>query len=144
MAIHELYPYLRAKSAEEAIAFYIKAFGAVEKFRLVETGGRIGHAELAFGDAVVMISDEFPEYDCVAPKPGATVPILLHIHVDDADAVIQAAVDAGGRIVRPAQDHFHGERSGLVRDPFGYDWLIGHTLEQVEPDEMQRRYTKQD
>ena len=143
MAIHELYPYLRAKSAEDAIAFYIKAFGAVEKFRLVETGGRIGHAELAFGNAVVMISDEFPEYDCFAPEPGAKVPILLHIHVDDADSVIAAAVQAGARIVRPAQDQFHGERSGLVRDPFGYDWLIGHTLETVEPDEMQRRYAAQ-
>ena len=141
MAIHELYPYLRAKSAEDAIAFYIKAFGATEKFRLVEPSGRIGHAELLLGPCTFMISDEFPEYDCFAPDPGAKSAVVLHIHVDDADAMIATAVEAGARLTRPASDQFHGERSGLIRDPFGYDWLIGHTIEEIEPAEMQQRYT---
>jgi uncharacterized glyoxalase superfamily protein PhnB len=88
-----------------------------------------------------MISDKFPEYDCLAPDLDAKSPMLLHIHVDDADAVIAAAVEAGARVTRPAQDQFHGERSGLIRDPFGYDWLIGHQLEEIDPDEMQQRYT---
>lgn len=141
MAIHEVYPYLRAKSAEQAIAFYIAAFDATEKFRLVEPSGRIGHAELLLGESTILISDEFPEYDCLAPDPDAKSPMLLHIHVDDTDTVIAAAVNAGARVTRPAQNQFHGERSGLIRDPFGYDWLIGHTIEEVEPNEMQQRYT---
>lgn len=142
MAIHELFVYLRAKNAEQAIAFYKEAFAATEKFRLVEPGGRIGHAELMFGEATVMISDEFPEFGCHAPDADAQGTFVIHLHVDDADALIDRAVAAGARLVRAPQDEFHGERAGTVRDPFGYDWMIGHSIEQVEPDEMQRRYTQ--
>jgi uncharacterized glyoxalase superfamily protein PhnB len=141
MSIHEVFAYLRAQSAEEAIAFYKEAFGVTEKFRLVEPSGRIGHAELQFGDATVMISDPFPEFDIHAPAPDARSTFVLHLHVDDADAMIAAAVERGARLVRAPQDHFYGERSGTIRDPFGYDWLIGHSIEAVEPEEMQRRYT---
>lgn len=141
MAIHELFAYLRAKNAEQAITFYKSVFGATERFRLVEPSGRIGHCELAFGTATLMISDEFPEYGCVAPDPDVKAAMVLHIHVDDCDAMIAKAVKAGARLVRAADDHFYGERSGTIRDPFGYDWMIGHSIEQVSPAEMQRRYT---
>jgi uncharacterized glyoxalase superfamily protein PhnB len=140
MSIHELFVYLRAKDAGQAISFYCKAFGATEKFRLVEPGGRIGHAELAFGEASVYISDEFPEMGVHAPKPNADSTFIMHLHVDDADAMIAKAVKEGATLLRKAEDQFYGERSGTVRDPFGYDWLIGHALEEVEPEEMQRRY----
>lgn len=141
MAIHEVFPYLRAKRAEDAIAFYAKAFGAREKFRLVEPSGRIGHAELQLGPCTLMISDEFPEYDLFALDPAGNAPMALHLHVDDADATIAAAIAAGASLTRAIQDQFYGERSGRIRDPFGYDWLIGQTIEAVESDEMQRRYT---
>lgn len=142
MSIHEVFTYLRAKGAEDAIAFYKAAFGATEKYRLVEPSGRIGHAELLFGDATVMISDEFPEFDIFAPKPDAPSTFVIHLHVDNADTMIETAVKAGARMIRKPQDHFYGERSGTVRDPFGYDWMIGHSIEEVEPEEMQRRYTE--
>lgn len=142
MAVQELFVYLCAKRAEEAIAFYKEAFGATEKFRLVEPSGRIGHAELLFGDATVMLSDEFPECGFYAPEIDAKRTFVVHLHVDDADATIERAVSAGARLVRPPQDAFYGERSGTVRDPFGYDWMVGHSIEQVDPDEMQRRYTE--
>lgn len=141
MAIHELFAYLRVKDAGRAVEFYKEAFGASELFRLVEPDGRIGHVELKFGDAIVMLSDEYPEMDCYAPDPDGGNGFLIHLHVDDADAMIAAAVEAGARLIRPAQDHFYGERSGTVRDPFGHDWMLGHSIEEVEPDEMQRRYT---
>ncbi|MBN3831433.1 VOC family protein [Burkholderia sp. Ac-20344] len=141
MTIHEVFPYLRARRASDAIAFYAKAFGAQEKFRLVEPSGRIGHAELQLGPCTLMISDEFPEYDLLALDPDGKAPMLLHLHVDDADATIAAALAAGAQLTRAIQDEFYGERSGRIRDPFGYDWLIGHTIEAVAPDEMQRRYT---
>ncbi len=140
MTIHELFVYLRAKDADQAISFYAKAFGATEKFRLVEPNGRIGHAELMFGDASVYISDEFPEMNVHAPKQNESSTFIMHLHVDDADACIARAVEAGAELLREAQDQFYGERSGTIRDPFGYEWLIGHSLEEVEPAEMQRRY----
>ncbi len=140
MAIHELFVYLRSRDAEKSISFYGKAFGAIEKFRLVEPGGRIGHAELTFGNACVYLSDEFPEMDVHAPKPDADSTFIMHLHVDDADATIAKALEAGATLLRKAEDQFFGERSGTIRDPFGYDWLIGHALEEVDPEEMQRRY----
>jgi uncharacterized glyoxalase superfamily protein PhnB len=141
MQIHEMYPYFRMKDTEAAIRFYKAAFGVAEKFRLVEPSGRIGHVELAFGPNTLMLSDEFPEYGITAPEPGE-VKMCIHIHVEDCDALMARAIKAGGTLVRAAADHFYGERSGAVRDPFGYDWLIGHSIEAVEPAEMQRRYTE--
>ncbi len=140
--IHELFTYLCVKDAGKAIDFYKAAFGAAEKFRLTEPSGRIGHAELAFGDAILMVSDEFPEMGFLAPAPDAPRTFVIHLHVDDADAMIAQSVKAGAQLKRPAQDQFYGERSGTVRDPFGYDWMLGHSIEKVEPAEMQRRYDR--
>jgi uncharacterized glyoxalase superfamily protein PhnB len=140
MSIHELFVYLRAKRADDAIRFYNEVFGATEKFRLVEPGGRLGHAELLFGEATVMISDEFPELGIQSPDPDAPSTFVVHLHVDNAEALVDKAIGAGARLIRAPQDHFYGERSGTIRDPFGYHWLIGHAIEAVEPEEMQRRY----
>ena len=141
MNIHEVFPYLRAAPAEEAIRFYKAAFGAVEKFRLVEPGtGRIGHVELMFGPATIMLSDPFPEYGIHALDADGPSPVTIHLHVDDADAAISQAIAAGAKLVREPSDAFYGERGGTVRDPYGYDWLIGHSIEEVSPEEMQRRY----
>jgi uncharacterized glyoxalase superfamily protein PhnB len=140
MAIHELFAYIRIKDAGKAIDFYQRAFGAAEKFRLTEPGGRIGHAELDFGGTTLMLSDEFPEYGIHGPQTIGGTTLTIHLHVDDADALIRRAVAAGATIVRPATDQFYGERSGTVRDPFGHEWNIGHEIEKLAPEEMQRRY----
>jgi uncharacterized glyoxalase superfamily protein PhnB len=140
MAIHELFAYLRLRDAPGAIDFYRRAFGATEKFRLVEPGGRVGHAELDFGGTTLMISDEFPELGIRGPEALGGTTLSLHLHVDDADALIRRAVEAGAELVRPPADQFYGERSGTVRDPFGHEWNIGHEIEKVTPAEMQRRY----
>lgn len=141
MPTHELFAYLRLKDAAQAIEYYKRAFGATEKFRLVEPSGRVGHAELDFGGTTLMLSDEYPEMGIVGPKSLGGTSFTIHLHVDDADAVLAAAAEAGGEIVRPAQDHFYGERSGTVRDPFGHEWNVGHHLEELSTEEMQRRYT---
>lgn len=140
MAIHELFAYLRMRDAAKAIAFYEQAFGAVEKYRLSEPGGRVGHAELDFGGTTLMLSDEFPEFGIAGPQTLGGTTLSIHLHVDDADAVIARAVAAGATVVRPAADQFYGERSGTVRDPFGHEWNVGHEIEKVTPEEMQRRY----
>jgi uncharacterized glyoxalase superfamily protein PhnB len=138
--IHEVYAYLRVADAARAIDYYAEAFGAEEKYRLVEPGGRVGHAELSFGGTTIMLSDEFPEMDIRGPASIGGTSVSIHLHVDDADAVLESAAKAGGEIVRLAQDHFYGERSGIVRDPFGHEWNVGHSIEEVSPEEMQRRY----
>jgi len=141
MTIAELFPYLCVTDTAAAIAFYRDAFGATEKFRLTEPGGRIGHAEMDFGGTTLMLCDEFPEYGIRSASALGATPVTLHLHVDDADAMIERAVRAGATLERPATDAFYGERSGVVRCPFGHRWLIGHAIEEVSPDEMQRRYT---
>ena len=138
--IHEVFAYLRVSDAKRAIDYYREAFGASEKFRLAEPSGRIGHAELALGDTTIMLSDEFPEMDIRGPLSIGGTSVTIHLHVPDADAVLASAEKAGGEIIRPAQDHFYGERSGTVRDPFGHEWNVGHEIEAVAPEEMQRRY----
>ncbi len=141
MSVHELFVYLAVRDASTAIDFYRRAFGAHEKFRLTEPSGRVGHAEIGLGDYVVMLAEEFPEHGLLAPQEGQRVPVTIHLHVDDADETMRTAVRAGATVVREASDAFYGERSGRVRDPFGYEWLIGHSIEEVSPEEMQRRYT---
>lgn len=142
MAIHEVFAYLCVRDTAAAIEFYRNVFGATELFRLDDPSGRIGHAELDFGGATVMLCDEFPEYDIVAPDPQRGHSHTIHLHVDDADTMLDLAVDAGATLVRPATDAFYGERSGVIVDPFGHRWNIGHSIEEVTPDEMQRRYDR--
>ena len=142
MKVHELFAYLHVKDAAKAIEFYKQAFGAEEKFRLSEPGGRIGHAELVFNGTTLMLSDEFPEYGIRGPDPNGGTSVTIHLHVDDADEVMKRAAAAGAVIERDPQDQFYGERSGILRDPFGHRWNIGHHIEDVSFDEMQQRYTK--
>ena len=141
MTIHELFAYLTVEDAKQAVEFYGAAFGATEKFRLVEPSGRVGHAELDFGCTTLMISEEFPEYGLRGPKAVGGISHSIHLHVDDADAAVQRAVDAGATLQMAPQDQFYGERSGVVIDPFGHRWNIGHQIEEVSTEEMQRRYT---
>jgi PhnB protein len=141
MAIHEVFIYLRVKNAPAAITFYERAFGAREKFRLVEPGtGRVGHAELAFGTTTIMVSEEYPELGFLGPQSLGGCSASVHLHVDDADAMLRRAVEAGAKVKRELADHFYGERSGTVVDPFGHEWMLGHSIEEVTPEEMQRRY----
>jgi PhnB protein len=139
--VHEVYPYLCVHSTAEAIDFYARAFDAKELFRLTEPGGRIGHAEIKIGPATLMLADEFPEHNIRGPRSLGGTTFSIHLHVADVDQAFQQAVSAGAAVIQPLQNHFYGERSGKVRDPFGHEWLLGGHLETVTPEEMQRRYT---
>jgi PhnB protein len=139
--IHEVFAYLCVKNAAEAIEFYQKAFGAREKFRLVEPGtGRVGHAEVELGGMTVMLAEEYPELGLQAPVTLGATTASIHLHVDDCDAVIARAVAAGATLDMAPRDHFYGERSGVIRDPAGHRWNVGHHIADVTPEEMQRRY----
>ncbi len=138
MTIHELNPYLCVQDAGAAIDFYSRAFGATEKFRLTEPDG---HVEVDFDGKTLMLSEEYPEMGVRSAQTMGGTPVTIHLHVDDADALVARAMQAGATLERAPEDHFYGERSGTVRDPFGYRWLIGHAIEEVTPQQMQRRYT---
>lgn len=133
--------HLIVQDAARAIAFYTRAFGARELYRLVEPGGKIGHAELMIGNSRLMICDEYPGFGALAAATIGGSPVKLLVYVDDADAVVRQALAAGATELRPVQNQFHGDRSGMVLDPFGLSWSIATPVEDVSPGEMQRRFT---
>jgi PhnB protein len=137
-----LSPYLCVAGADEAIAFYTRVFGAVERLRLPGPGGRVGHAELAIGDALVMLSDEFPDMGVAAPSTVGGTPVTLSLYVADVDATFDEAVRAGATPLRPVEDQFYGDRSGQFLDPFGHRWSVATHVEDVPPDEMATRSAK--
>lgn len=139
--IKEVFPYLRVKGASAAIDFYKNVFGATERFRLTEPSGRIGHIELDLGNIVLMLSEEYPEYGCLGPQSPGSTGIAIHLHVDNADELAARAIAAGATMVREPSDAFYGERGCTILDPFGHEWMLGHEIEQVSPEEMQRRFT---
>jgi len=135
-----LTPYLCVAGAADAIAFYARAFGAVETMRLAEPDGRIGHAEITIGGAPLMLSDEYPEEGVQSPKTIGGTPVAIHVYVADVDALAERAVAAGATIVRPVADQFYGDRSTTLLDPFGHRWFFATRKEEVSTEEVQRRY----
>jgi PhnB protein len=135
---HSVTPYLVLDNAKAAIDFYTKAFGAKELYRL-PMGERIGHAELLIGNSRIMLADENSQSDAYSAKHYKGSPVSLMIYVEDVDASTQKAVAAGAIVVRPVQTQFYGDRSGTFLDPYGYKWTIATHVEDVSPDEMNKR-----
>jgi PhnB protein len=138
--IHGMVPYLRIRGAAAAIDFYTQVFGAKEVFRLVEPGGRVGHAQLRLGPATLMVSDEYPEQRIMSPLAFDGNGSLIHLQVDDVDLLAAKATAAGATMISEPADQFYGERSCRLRDPFGHEWMLGQHIEQITQDEMQSRF----
>lgn len=134
-----LSPMLAFKKASDAIAFYIKAFGATEAYRLTGRDGGIGYAHVQVGDAHFAVADENPQYNC-SPITAGNTTAILSLEVDDPDAWVARAVHAGATVVFPVKDQFYGHLAGRIRDPFGYVWIITKEIEKVSPQEMNRRW----
>ena len=132
-------PYLIVNGAASALAFYGKAFGATERFRHSGPDGRIGHAEITIGDSVIMLADEHPEVGARGPGAYGGSPVMLHVYVEDVDAVARQAIAAGAKVVRPVQDQFYGDRSGSFEDPFGHVWHVATHVEDVSAEELSER-----
>jgi PhnB protein len=139
---HSVTPYLIVDDAAGALAFYKKAFGAVELMRMPAPGGKIGHAEIRIGDSPVMLADEFPNMNQKSPRALGGSPISLMVYVEDVDARVTQAVAAGAKLVRPVANQFYGDRTGGVDDPFGYHWYLATHVEDVPPDELEKRAAK--
>ncbi len=130
-------PYLVCAGAAEAIAFYSRAFGAIELTRLPGPDGRLLHAAMRIGDSVVMLNDEYPEMGSLGPKARQGSSVMIHLYVEDADAWFARAVKAGATIKLPLQDMFWGDRYGQLEDPFGHNWSIATHVRDLTPEEIQ-------
>lgn len=140
MAVKQAQIYMHVRNVGDAIALWQKVFDARELYRLPGPDGRISHAELMFGDAVVMAADEFPEWGAHAPDPAGQSVYSMVLEVDDADAVFAAALEAGCTETQPMKEQFYGYRMGALRDPFGIAWSIGTKTEDLTPDQIKDRF----
>jgi PhnB protein len=132
-------PYLCVDGADAAIAFYAKVLGTTERMRMLGPDGKVSHAELQLGDSLVMVADEAPAIGVLSPKTIGGTPVTLSVYVEDIDAVIDRAAQAGATILRPAEDQFYGDRAGQFEDPFGHRWSVATRIEDVSPEEMAKR-----
>ena len=132
-------PSLIVNGAARAIEFYKQAFGATETFRMERPDGRVGHAEIKIGDSHVMLADEHPEMGARGPQAIGGSPISLVLYVEDVDATVNRAVEAGAKLTRPVANQFYGDRTGGVEDPFGHAWYVATHVEDVAPEEMRKR-----
>jgi PhnB protein len=132
-------PYLSIDGAAKAIDFYRDIFGATERVRMAGPDGKVGHAELDIGNSVIMLSDAFPDMGAPTPKALGGSPVFLMVYVADVDDVHKRALAAGAKEIAPVTDQFYGDRSGQFEDPFGHRWNVATHVEDVPPDEMERR-----
>ena len=136
---HSITPYITVDGGAAAIEFYKKVFDAVERLRMDGPNGKVGHTELLIGDSVLMMSDEYPEMNARGPKTIGGSPVSLALYVTDVDAVVKKAVAAGATLERPVENRFYGDRTGTIKDPFGHTWHIATHVEDVSPEELQKR-----
>lgn len=134
--MHTVTPHLICERAAEAIDFYRKAFGAQELSRLEGDSGKIMHAALRIGDSVIMLTEEFPEWNSYGPLARHGTSVTIHLYVEDADAAFAQALSAGVEVVMPLADMFWGDRYGVVEDPFGHRWSIATHQRDLGPDEI--------
>lgn len=131
-------PYLMVDGAADAIDFYGRAFGAEERYRMAMPDGKIGHAEIVIGGAVVYLADAPDDMPGEAGNPrklGGTS-VLLHRYVVDVDAVVATAEAAGATVLRAPEDQFYGDRAAVVADPWGHQWSLHTHIRDVSPEEM--------
>ncbi|WP_433756058.1 VOC family protein [Nocardia sp. CA-135398] len=132
-------PGLAIDGAAAAIDFYKNIFGASERMRMPGPDGKIAHCELTFGNSLIMVGDPAPDMDFLDPKTVGGTPVNLYVYVEDADAAFNAALAAGAKELTPMTTQFYGDRSGAFEDPWGHRWTVATHVEDVPPDEMDRR-----
>lgn len=135
-------PSLAIKGAADAMAFYMKVFGATERMRLMAPDGTVAHAEIQIGDSVVMLNDEFPDFGALSPKTIGGTPVSLSVYVDDVDTTFAAAIAEGATALSEPMDQFYGDRSGQFEDPWGHRWGVATHIEDLTPTEIEQRMSQ--
>lgn len=136
---HTVTPYMAVRDCVAAIDFYRRAFGAEKTMQLDMPDGKVAHAEIRIGDSTLMMSEENEAWGNKSPQSLGGSPMYLMIYVPDVDAAFQNAIAAGASEVRAVQDQFYGDRSGTLKDPFGFQWTLSTHIEDVSQEEAQRR-----
>lgn len=136
---HTATPYLVITNAGKAIEFYKEAFGAMERMRLASPDGKVMHAEIKIGDSPIMLCDECPDWNALSPQTIGGTAVSIMLYVEDADTVVNRAVEAGAKLLMPVADQFWGDRCGTVTDPFGHKWTVATHTEDVSPEEICKR-----
>jgi PhnB protein len=136
--MHTVTPHLICNGAADAIAFYTRAFNAVETSRLPGPNGKLMHASLRIGDSTIMLVDEMPEHGALGPKSLKGSPVAIHLYVEDVDALAAQAVRAGARITMPVSDTFWGDRYAQLEDPFGHRWSVATHVRDVSAADMHK------
>ena len=140
--LQSLTPHLTCAGAADAIAFYKKAFNAVEQMRLPGPDGKVMHAAVKIGDSTLMLADEFPDHGSFGPKALKGSPVVIHLASKDVDATMAQAVAAGAKVTMPAADMFWGDRYGQLEDPFGHRWSVATHTRDMTPDEIMSEMAK--
>ena len=136
--MHTVTPYLTCDGASDAIAFYVKAFDAVEMNRMPDKDGKIMNAMIRIGNSAIMVMDAYPEMKALGPKSLNGSPVTIHLQVEDTDSVVAKAVAAGATLTMPAADMFWGDRYAMLSDPFGHLWSVATHVRDVSPEEMRK------
>ncbi len=136
--MHTVTPHLICEGAAAAIEFYKQAFGAVELSRQDAPNGKLLHATLLIGDSAIFLADAAPEWQAKGPQELGGTPVVIHLYVEDVDAVVAQATEAGGTVVMPVQDTFWGDRYGKLTDPFGHSWSVASHIRDVPLEEMDK------
>lgn len=139
---HSITPYISIKDAAKAIDFYKNALGAKELYRLSAPDGKVAHAELQIGDSRLMLAEEMGEMGGKAPATLGGTPVNFMIYLEDVDAASEKALNAGMKVKHPVENQFYGDRSGTFEDPFGFFWTFSTHVEDVSPEEIERRAAK--
>ncbi|MDQ3466083.1 MAG: VOC family protein [Actinomycetota bacterium] len=132
-------PYLIIDGATAAIDFYTAVLDAKERMRMPAPDDKIGHAELEIGDSVVMLADPSPDMGHKGPRLLGGSPVSIMVYVEDVDATFAKALEAGATEQQPLEDKFYGDRSGSFEDPWGHIWHVASHIEDVSPEEMDKR-----
>jgi len=132
-------PYLNVSDGDAALDFYERGFGAQIDTRLSRPDGKLAHAEVRVGEALVMVREEIPDLGFVSPETVGGTPIQILVYVEDAEATVGRATAAGAKVVRPVEEQFHGDVMGTLEDPFGYVWLFATHIEDVGADDLAQR-----
>jgi PhnB protein len=134
--MHTVTPHLICAGASDAMAFYSKAFGAVELSRMPGPDGKLMHASMRIGNSVIFLFDEMPQWGALGPKAMKGTPVVLHLFVEDCDAAFAQAVAAGATVKMPLADQFWGDRYGKLIDPFGHEWSVATHVKDMTSEEM--------
>lgn len=132
-------PYLVIDGAAAAIDFYSDVLDAKEQMRMSTPDGGVGHAELLIGDSMIMLADEDADMGARSPKTIGGSPVSLLVYVEDVDATFAKAIKAGATQRAAVEDKFYGDRSGTFEDPWGHQWHVASHVEDVSPEEMDKR-----